>query len=138
MTRLVLDTNVLVSGMINAFGSPGRILDLVREGNAELVVDDRILAEYTDVLNRPKFRTYFTPHDVRDIIIFMEQNAHYVVSTRHVTSLPDPDDIPFLEVALSAGVPLVTGNMNDFPTTLCLAAEVFAPALFMEQLSRRT
>jgi putative PIN family toxin of toxin-antitoxin system len=138
MTRFVLDTNVLVSGMINAFGAPGRILDLVREGNAELVVDDRILAEYTEVLNRPKFRTYFTPHDVRDIIIFMEQNAHYVVSTRHVIGLPDPDDIPFLEVALSAGVPLVTGNSGDFPTTLCLTAEVFSPALFMEQLSRRT
>ena len=138
MTRLVLDTNVLMSGMINAFGAPGRILDLVREGNAELVVDDRILAEYTDVLNRPKFRTYFTPHDVRDIIIFMEQNAHYVVSTRHVTSLPDPDDILFLEVALSANVPLVTGNMDDFPAALCLTAEVLSPALFMEQLSRRT
>jgi len=46
MTRLVLDTNVLVSGMINAFGAPGRIADLVRERHVELVVDDRILAEY--------------------------------------------------------------------------------------------
>lgn len=138
MTRLVLDTNVLVSGMINAFGAPGRILDLVREGNTELVVDDRILGEYTDVLNRPKFRTYFTPHDVRDIIIFMEQNAYYVVSTRHVTGLPDPDDIPFLEVALSVGVPLVTGNMDDFPAALCLTAEVLSPALFIERFSRLT
>ncbi|MEI6168894.1 MAG: putative toxin-antitoxin system toxin component, PIN family [bacterium] len=134
MTRIVLDTSVLVSGMINAFGAPGRIIDLVREGNIELIVDDRLLAEYTDVLNRPKFRTYFNAHDVRDILIFLEQNAHYVVSTIHVTNLPDPDDTPFLEVALSAGVPLVTGNMDDFPSKLCRTADVLTPARFLEQL----
>ncbi len=32
MNRIVLDTNVLVSGMINAHGHPGRIVDLLREG----------------------------------------------------------------------------------------------------------
>lgn len=138
MTRFVLDTNVLIYGMINAFGVPGRILDLVREGIVELVVDDRTLAEYTEVLNRPKFRTYFTPHDVRDIIIFMEQNAHYVVSTQHVTGLPDPDDTPFLELALSANVPLVTGNTDDFPHDLCQQAVVSTPASFIERISQLT
>ena len=57
--RLVLDTDVLVSGMINPLGPPGRIVDLLREGELELTVDDRILAEYTAVLNRRKFRVYF-------------------------------------------------------------------------------
>ena len=52
------DTNVLVSGMINPMGAPGRIVDLMREGELELTVDDRILAEYTAVLKRRKFRAY--------------------------------------------------------------------------------
>ena len=43
MIRIVLDTNVLVPGMISAFGPPGRIVDRVREGHVELVVDDRDL-----------------------------------------------------------------------------------------------
>jgi len=51
-----------------------------------------------------------------------------------VTNLPDPDDTPFLEVALSAGVPLVTGNMDDFPSKRCRTAEVLTPARFLERL----
>ena len=134
MTRLVLDTNVLVSGMIHAFGAPGRIVDRVREGQVELVVDDRILAEYAEVLQRPKFKAYFSPRDARDILVFLEQNSHYVVSTVHVSDLPDPDDQPFLEVALSAEVPLVTGNAKDFPATRRRSAEVLTPAQFLERL----
>lgn len=68
MKRIVLDTNVLVSGMINPNGPPGRIVDLIREGLVELVVDDRILAEYSQVLSRPKFNPYFHAGDVRDIL----------------------------------------------------------------------
>lgn len=115
MTRVVLDTNVLVSGMINPHGAPGRIIDLIREGFVELVIDDRILAEYSEVLNRPKFKTYFHINDVRDILVFLNYNAHYVVSTTQIADLPDLDDAPFLEVALTAAVPLVTGNTSHFP-----------------------
>ena len=115
--RLVLDTNVLVSGMINPFGAPGRIVDLLREGELELTVDDRILAEYSAVLNRRKFRAYFTLQEVRDILVFLEQNTHYTVATTHVSDLPDLKDAPFLEVALAAGVPLVTGNADHFPAS---------------------
>ncbi len=135
MTRIVLDTNVLVSGMINASGSPGRIIDRVREGQVELIVDDRILAEYAEVLQRPKFRPYFSAHAARDVLVFLEQNAHYVVSTVLVPDLLDLDDRPFLEVALSAGVPLITGNAADFPFALCQSAEVLTPTRFLERLS---
>ena len=131
MKRLVLDTNVLVSGMINAFGAPGRIIDLVREGHVEWVVDDRILSEYREVLVRPKFRSYFTVRDARDLVTFLEHNTHYVVATVHVADLPDPDDAPFLEVALTAHIPLVTGNTSDFPSHLCRSAKLLTPALYM-------
>jgi len=131
MKRLVLDTNVLVSGMINAFGAPGRIIDLVRERHVEPVADDRILAEYRDVVNRPKFRRYFAAQEARDIAAFLEHNTHYIVPTVHVSDLPDPDDAPFLEVALTAGVPLVTGNTEDFPSDRRRSAEVLTPALYL-------
>ena len=134
MTRLVFDTNVLVSGMINAFGAPGRIVDLVRERHIELVVDDRILAEYAEVLRRPKFRPYFSLQEVRDIVVFLELNTHYVVPKLHVSDLPDPDDAPFLEVALAAAVPLVTGNRDDFPEERCRSVEVLTPAQFLQRL----
>jgi len=134
MTHIVLDTNVLVSGMINAAGPPGRIVDLIREGLVELVVDDRILAEYDEVLNRPKFHPYFDSHDVRDIIVFLEQNACYTVSTTQAVDLPDPDDAPFLEVALTAAVPHVTGNTSHYPAHYRRQVSIYTPAVFMTAL----
>jgi uncharacterized protein len=131
MTRIVLDTNVLVSGMINAYGPPGRIVDLMREGIVELVVEDRILTEYSEVLNRPKFNAYFHASDVRDILVFLEQNAHYVVSTTQVADISDLDDAPFIEVALTAAVPLITGNASHFPAHYRSQTSILTPAEFI-------
>ena len=44
---------------------------------------------------------------------FLEQNTHYMVAVKTITGLPDPDDVPFAELALSEGVPLVTGNLES-------------------------
>ena len=52
--RIVLDTNVLVSGLHNPHGAPGRILDLILGARIPVLYDDRILAEYRDVLARPR------------------------------------------------------------------------------------
>jgi len=138
MTRIVLDTNVLVSGMINAHGPPGRIIDLIREGIVELVVDDRILAEYAEVLSRPKFTTYFHASDARDILVFFDHNAHYLVATTHVADIPDRDDAPFLEVALTAEVPLVTGNATHFPEHYRHQTTIQTPAEFMALINSAT
>jgi len=134
MIRIVLDTNVLVSGMIHAFGPPGRIIDMVREGHVALVVDDRILTEYAEVLSRPRSRAYFGIQEVREVILFLERNTDYTVPTVRVTDLPDTDDAPFLELALTAGVPMVTGNIGDFPDACRQSAEVLTPAQFLECL----
>jgi len=134
MTRLALDANVLVSGMINPFGPPGRILDLVRESVLELAVDDRVLAEYSEVLNRPKFRTWFSPQEVRDIIVFLERNTLYTVCARQARGLPDPADAPFLEVALNVAAPLVTGNAAHFPPDRRHGVLVLTPAEFLAGL----
>ncbi len=113
--KAVLDTNVLVSGLINPMGPPGRIVDWIRAGELKVVVDDRILAEYADVLRRPTMRTYFTASDAYAILDFLVHCAEHAVAVELVQNLPDPDDAPFLEVALAAGVPLVTGNKRHFP-----------------------
>ena len=136
MNRIVLDTNVLVSGMINAHGAPGRIVDMVREEHVELVVDDRVLSEYGAVLRRPKFNRYFDLSAVRDIMLFLEQNTIYVVPVRSITDLPDPDDAPFAELALSAAVPLVTGNADHYPESLRHSIDVLTPAGYLKQRER--
>lgn len=129
--KAVLDTNVMVSGLINPMGPPGRIVDGVRAGSLKVVVDDRILAEYADVIRRPMMRAYFTASDAFAILDFLVHQAEHVVAIEPARNLPDPDDAPFLEVALAAGVPLVTGNKKHFPVNRRKGCRVFSAREFI-------
>ncbi len=136
MSELVLDTNVLVSGMLSPRQPPGQVVDLLRAGVLRLVVDDRILREYRTVLRRSVFDRYLTI-DVRGwIIAFLEAESRHVVCARLISGLPDPSDACFLEVADQAGCPLVTGNQKHFPKALCGSLEILSPRQFIETQSR--
>lgn len=111
--KIVLDTNVLVSGLLNPHGPPGRVVDLIVSGAVKVLFDDRIVAEYREVLARPRFR--FDPDDVVTLIEFILTEGEAVTGTPLAISLPDPDDLPFLEVAVTgAAAALVTGNADHF------------------------
>lgn len=129
--NIVLDTNVLVAGMINTAGAPGRIIDLLRNGTLRLVVDDRILREYTDVLSRDYFRKYFTKAETENVIEYFAKNSIRATSTVVIVDLPDISDIPFIEIALSQTVPLITGNLRHFPKSKIRDASVLSPRQFL-------
>ncbi len=129
--KVVVDTNVLVSGLINPDGYPGRIVDLLRVDALQVVVDDRILAEYHGVLARDAFRAYFSEQDRESILEYLDNNALHIAPRFVLPSLPDPGDTPFLEVALSEEVPLVTGNANHFPPERRRNCEVLSPKEFL-------
>jgi predicted nucleic acid-binding protein len=59
--RIVLDTNILVSALLSPFRPPARALDLVLSDEIRLACDDRLMAEYRQVLARPRFG--FAPED---------------------------------------------------------------------------
>jgi putative PIN family toxin of toxin-antitoxin system len=133
--RVVLDTNVLVSGVLNPHGPPGRILDAAVAGRLKVLYDDRILAEYRAVLLRPVFG--FTPRDVDALLDFMVAAGEPVSAAPLRVVLPDPSDLPFLEVAATAWADaLVTGNARHFrPRRGRHTVPVFSPAEFLERLS---
>lgn len=110
--RIVLDTNVVVSGVLTEFGPPAQIVDLCAAGDLTLIVDARIEAEYRDVLSRP--RLALDALDVADFLSLLEF-AERVVAAPLPFALPDADDEPFLEVAVAgAADALVTGYAAHF------------------------
>lgn len=112
--KIVLDTNVLVSGLLSPFSSPADILRLVLSNQIQLCVDARILTEYREVLHRTKFQ--FDKGRVEILMDYIHKIAVLVNSIPLSNTMSDPDDIPFLEVAVSGGVEyLVTGNIRHFP-----------------------
>ena len=131
MNRAVFDTNVVVSGFLSPAGPPGRIVEWLRNGEAQAVLDDRIMAEYAEVLARPVFRLPVV--EVELVLAAIRARAFWVEAeaARTVRGLPDPDDAPFLECALASGVPLVTGNLRHFPKSAAKDATVITPVQFV-------
>ncbi len=127
---IVLDTNVLVAGLLNPFGKPAAIAALLTDGKLRLAFDARIMTEYQQVLNYPKFQ--FSDEIIRPLI---EQLKDIGISARGIPlskTLPDPDDDMFLEVAhASKAEALVTGNKKHFPHKVCDPIRVFSPDEFL-------
>ncbi len=132
---VVLDTNILVSALLSPFGPPSRVLDLVLAGDLVAAFDDRILAEYREVLARPKF--HFAPEDVAAVFICLETAGEPVTARPLAATLPDPDDLPFLEVAAQTEAWLITGNADHFPVDVRGTARVLRPAEFLAEWQQR-
>ena len=52
--RIVLDTNILVSGLLYQ-GKPRRLIDLATQGQIEIVSSAEMIDELREVLSREKF-----------------------------------------------------------------------------------
>ena len=131
--KIVLDTNVLISGILNPSGPPGRIVDFMRAGDLQLVIDDRILSEYADVIRREYFLKYFDESDREDIIEYLSKNSYYSSSRVVVHNMPDEGDSPFLEMALTEDVPLITGNLKHYPRHLRRGCIILTPTQFLKK-----
>lgn len=129
--KIVLDTNVLVSGLLQPLGPSGQIVRLVAAGDLVLCFDPRILAEYDEVLRRDKFR--FDPDRIATLMEQIRSAGVPVAAPPLATQLPDSDDEPFLEVAVAAEARcLVTGNARHYPPKARQGIEVVAPRAFVE------
>ncbi len=129
MMDIVIDTNVLVAGLLSPFGACGEIVRMVSAGELTLSFDARILSEYKEVLCRPTFG--FDEEKVAAFLDYIVYHGRAVAPTPLSYSLPDPDDEPFLEVTLaSQAACLVTGNQKHFPTERCQGAIVISPNEF--------
>lgn len=112
--KIVLDTNVLVSGLLSPFKSPGEIVRMASAGLLQLCYDARILSEYTSVLTRVEFG--FEAGRIHDLLDQIKGYGYSVVGEPLEKALPDRTDEPFLEVAIAGGAScLVTGNLKHFP-----------------------
>jgi putative PIN family toxin of toxin-antitoxin system len=58
MIRVVIDTNIVVSALLQPAGLPAAVLMLALSGKVELCVSDAIFAEYDEVIRRPHFKRH--------------------------------------------------------------------------------
>lgn len=110
--RLVLDTNVVASGMLWG-GNPLLLLQARREKRAVLYTSTPMIAELTDILSRPKFekKIMASTLTIDQLVDRYAELAQMVRPTAIPRIAPDPDDDVVIGTALAAQADLlVTGD----------------------------
>ena len=130
---VVLDTNVLVSGLMSETGKPGKIIDLALENRFQVAYDDRILSEYEDVLARPELN--IRPARARAVIAHIELTGQQIDAIAlSPAGFQNSDDLPFAEVFITSKADaLVTGNLRHFLPLIERGLAVCSPAQFLER-----
>lgn len=111
--RVVLDTVVLVRGLINPFGAWGRLI-FARARDYRLVVSPPLLEEYLEVTARPalvrKFKSL--PEHRRDVLVLLSQ-AEVIEFDALPTFERDPDDAHLLATAVAGDADYLISGDND-------------------------
>lgn len=135
--RVVIDTNVWVSGVMKPAGPPGQILRLLQARSITGVVTDALAAELADVLARDRLRRRFVVDDI-DIALMFAVLDQVVVEVRLEPPLRDPHDLPVIEAAVLGRVrTIISGDLDLVGDAAILrwlsdrGIDVLTPAAFL-------
>ncbi|RPH79707.1 MAG: putative toxin-antitoxin system toxin component, PIN family [Nitrospiraceae bacterium] len=138
--RVVLDTNILVSGLMSLTSPPARILDAVRTGQIVAVMSEITLAELEHVLSRPAVRRYFSHAAITPDVFLADLRLHadLVIPVPTTTAIRDEGDRPFLDLMTTTPPPqyFITGD-KDFEAAHYSGVPVISSAEFARLLTRR-
>jgi putative PIN family toxin of toxin-antitoxin system len=134
--QIVLDTNVLVSGLRSRHGTAYQLLSLVDTGRFDIHLSVPLALEYEDALSRQVAQGKVTQSVVDAVLDF-----HFRVARRHPIFflwrpfLRDPRDDMVLELAVKAGCEIiVTFNERDFAGVEKFGIRALPPAAFLREI----
>jgi putative PIN family toxin of toxin-antitoxin system len=108
--RILLDTNILISGLWIADRPPARLIDLWRRFRFELVTSQVQHDELARVLARPKITRRVTPEEAERLLADLRREAIWVSDLPLVHASPDPDDNRILATAIAGQAQLVVSG----------------------------
>jgi len=115
--RVVFDCGVFLQGLISKSGPAVACLELVEQGKVKLVISEETLAEIKDVLSRPRFRQKYsdlTDEKVERLIEMLLDKGEFIGKVpRHFTYSRDPNDEPYINLAIEANAVFLVSRDND-------------------------
>lgn len=113
--KVVIDTNIWVSALINPFGYPARIRKAFEKGIFQVVVSEPILEELADVLNRPRIREKYdvTSGDIEEILTLIEERSEHVLLSGNIEICRDKDDNFIIETAIKGKAEYLVSRDDD-------------------------
>lgn len=140
--RVVLDTNIYVSGVILSRGAPFEILEAWRKQTYILVASEAIMAEIERVLRYPRIhdRYHITEADSARLIASLRADALIVPDSNVARGVcADPDDDKFLACAAAAQADcLVTGDPDLLILERYQSTAILKPQEFLARLKIKT
>jgi uncharacterized protein len=135
MIRVVFDTNVFVSALLQPLGPPSQLFVLAIAGiTIQLCATGEIYAEYEEVIRRSKFKR--TQTEIESALATVREKELWVRPSNKVFVCADPDDNIFLECAEAAQADyIVTGNLRDFPSEWA-GTRIVTPRQMLDILSQ--
>ena len=115
--RAVFDCMVYLQAVVNEQGPAFACFRRVDEGRVTLCISPPVLAEVSEVLNRPDLQGKFpnlTPQRVQAFLHNVRAKALLVTEVPKAFScVRDPDDEPYLNLAIAAGAKYLVTRDND-------------------------
>jgi putative PIN family toxin of toxin-antitoxin system len=134
MQKIVIDTNVFVSALIQRSYPYFIVRELFSNNDIELCISDELLEEYYDVLNREKFSNYqdFSAK-AQTLLADIQKRAIKYFPAGKLKIINDIDDNKLLELAETSNANfLITGNTNDFTMKEYKETKIVTPKEFWE------
>jgi putative PIN family toxin of toxin-antitoxin system len=140
--RAVLDTDVVVSSVINRTGQPIRFIELAQAKRFDVIVSDDVLNEYITVLQRPKLQRQHGNESSSIALVVMDlfTLAWHVSPMESIRIVADdPKDDKFVEAAVAGGADFIVSGDRHLPALGSYEGiQIVTPALFVAFLERES
>ncbi len=131
MIKIVLDTNVIISGL-GWGGNPKKIVNFWKTGKIILCISAKVLNEYIEVLER----NIIPANDYKWFILLIEEkkNIKIVKPKEHFDIVKeDPDDNIFLDCGVAGNVKyIITGDDHLLNLKEFKGIKILSPLKFLE------
>lgn len=133
--RVILDTNVLLSGLLISHGAPAKLIETWEQKRFTLVACDALIAEFREVAGRPFFKARLRASAVELLAAGLRDFSWFCRDLPSGPAAPDPKDSYLLALAeVSAAEFLVTGDKELQSLKQYKSTRVVSPAAMIEVL----
>lgn len=139
--KAVLDTNILVSGVIRPQGNTGLLLQRLRRRDFTALISRATLSELATVLHRPRLRTKYnlTDRRIRAVLRVVVLRSELLYPQREIRICRDPKDDIFLEIAVEGKADaIITGDADLLALHPFEEIPIVQPTLFLSWLGKNT
>lgn len=137
MLKVVVDTNVFISGLLKS-PSCRKIIDLLKEDKFTLVISVQILDELIGVISRPKFHNVITRENAEKLIETIKSQGILIKPAERIDVIKEnPEDNRFLEAAIESNVDfIISGDNHLLKLKSFRNIPIISPKEFLSRLTK--